>query len=105
MKLDWLWNRTDTDEYYDTTDTSLKMLNPNDDEFACDLDLEIGTFPGRLDIICEDENCPIVQKDDELRLGEFRVYRTTDGDGYSDIYLKKLVADKVYFNVAGTVAI
>jgi hypothetical protein len=55
MKPDWLWNRTDSDEYYETTDTTLKMLNPNDDEFACDLDLEIGNYAGDLTIICEDE--------------------------------------------------
>ena len=58
LKPEPFWNTTDSTDYYDTSDTKLKMLNPNDDEEACDVELEIGNI-GSFSIQCKDNDCPI----------------------------------------------
>ena len=57
------WNATsyydgDEEDYFKKTATSLKMLNPNDNEDSCDLELKSASFPD-LEIVCEDNECPI----------------------------------------------
>ena len=58
LKPEPFWNTTDTTDFYDTSNTVLKMLNPNDDEDACDIELEIGNI-SNFKINCENNDCPI----------------------------------------------
>ena len=77
------------------------MLNPNDDEDACDIELEIGNI-SNFKINCENNDCPIFQKDDKIEVGSFTVTRD---EGESTVYLKELVATDIYFNVSGSISI
>lgn len=103
LKPEPFWNTTDSTDYYDTSDTKLKMLNPNDDEEACDVELEIGNI-GSFSIQCKDNDCPIFQEDDKIEVGSFSISRG-DHDGDSTVYLKELVATDVFLNVTGSVSI
>jgi hypothetical protein len=78
-----------------------KILNPNDCENACDIELELGNI-GELTIICKGAECSITQEDDEITVGKFSVRHI---DGHSDVFLKTLNAESVYFNITGTVSI
>ena len=72
LKPEPFWNTTDTTDFYDTSNTVLKMLNPNDDEEACDVELTIGNI-GSFTINCKDNDCPIFQEDDKIEVGSFSV--------------------------------
>ena len=103
LKPEPFWNTTDTTDFYDTSNTVLKMLNPNDDEEACDVELTIGNI-GSFTINCKDNDCPIFQEDDKIEVGSFSVQRG-DHSGDSTVYLKELVATDVFFNVTGSISI
>jgi hypothetical protein len=67
--------------HYETTSTTLKMLNPNNCEYASDIELEVGNI-GELTIICKGAEYPITQEDVEITVGKFSVRHI---DGHSDV--------------------
>ena len=82
-------NSTETpDKYFDKDDNSLKMLNPNEDVDACNIELESSSFPD-IEIICSEFECPITQDDDDLKFnGKLEIKHEDDADG--NVYFKTI---------------
>ena len=103
-KADFFNNtETDADKYFEKTDTSLKLHNPNSNVDACDIELESSNFPD-LEITCDEYECPITQDDDDLKFsGKLDIVHKEDGDG--NVYLKNIEVGQMFMNITGTLSI
>ena len=91
------------DKFFDKTDTSLKMLNPNDDVDACNIEIESASFP-ELEIHCDNYLCPITTDDDDLKFnGKLEITQGSEASG--NVYFKRIDVESLFFNITGTASI
>ena len=95
------FNSTQPDNlYFETTATSLKMLNPNQDVDACDIEIESAKFPD-IKINCEKLHCPVTHDDDDLNFsGKLEITHGDEADG--NVYFKNIDVSEINMNITGT---
>ena len=80
----------DEHQFFERTDSSLKMLNPSENVDTCNIEIESANFPD-LEIICDDYECPITQDDEDLVFGgQFDIIHKEDAAG--NVALKRISA-------------